>query len=113
MVALKKKTSITLPVLLCVMLALAALNPPGKAQERPLITSEEVEANLRGIREQLSRFLDFNSTTNPALMINNADWLCNLKMLDFLRDIGKYFSVNDSKRIRKAKAGSGRRVVLY
>ena len=69
-------------------------DPSGKAQERPLITSEEVEANLRGIREQLSRFLDFNSTTNPALMINNADWLCNLKMLDFLRDIGKYFSVN-------------------
>lgn len=69
-------------------------DPSGKAQERPLITSEEVEANLQGIKEQLSRFLDFNSSLNPAKMVNNADWLCNIRMLDFLRDVGKYFTVN-------------------
>lgn len=69
-------------------------DPSGKAQERPLMTEEDVEANLQGIREQLSRFLDFNSRTNPAVMVNNADWLCTISMLDFLRDVGKYFTVN-------------------
>jgi tyrosyl-tRNA synthetase len=69
-------------------------DPSGKAQERPLMTSEEVESNLQGIKEQLSHFLDFNSSTNPAKMVNNADWLCNISMLDFLRDVGKYFTVN-------------------
>jgi tyrosyl-tRNA synthetase len=69
-------------------------DPSGKAQERPLITSEEVDANLLGIKDQLSHFLDFNSSINPAIMINNADWLCSLGLLDFLRDAGKYFTVN-------------------
>jgi len=69
-------------------------DPSGKTLERPLITKEQVEANLSGIREQLSRFLDFDSRKNPAMMINNADWLCTISLLDFLRDIGKYFSVN-------------------
>lgn len=69
-------------------------DPSGKTQERRLMTSEEVEANLQGIKEQLSRFLDFNSKTNPAMMVNNADWLCTISMLDFLRDVGKYFTVN-------------------
>jgi len=69
-------------------------DPSGKAQERPLLTKEQAEANLEGIKEQLSRFLDFKSKTNPAIMVNNADWLCTIPMLDFLRDVGKYFSVN-------------------
>jgi tyrosyl-tRNA synthetase len=69
-------------------------DPSGKSQERPLLTKEQVEENLRGIREQLGRFLDFNSKTNPAIMVNNADWLCTVPMVDFLRDVGKYFSVN-------------------
>jgi tyrosyl-tRNA synthetase len=69
-------------------------DPSGKTLERPLMTKEEVETNLLGIREQLSRFLDFNSKTNPAIMVNNADWLCTISLLDFLRDVGKYFSVN-------------------
>jgi tyrosyl-tRNA synthetase len=69
-------------------------DPSGKAQERPLITGEQVEANLLGIREQLSRFLDFNCTTNPARLINNAEWLTSVSLISFLRDIGKYFTVN-------------------
>lgn len=69
-------------------------DPSGKAQERPLLTKEQAEANLEGIKEQLSRFLDFKSKTNPAIMVNNADWLCTIPLIDFLRDIGKYFSVN-------------------
>jgi len=69
-------------------------DPSGKVQERPLLLKEQAEANLEGIKEQLSRFLDFKSKPNPAIMVNNADWLCTIPMLDFLRDVGKYFSVN-------------------
>ena len=69
-------------------------DPSGKTQERPLITKEDVEANLAGIREQLSRFLDFDSKVNPAKMFNNADWLGTISTLDFLRDVGRYFTVN-------------------
>ena len=69
-------------------------DPSGKTQERPLMTKEELNDNLEGIREQLSRFLDFNAKTNPAMMVNNADWLCTINLTDFLRDIGKHFSIN-------------------
>ena len=69
-------------------------DPSGKTQERPLITKEDVEANLQGIKEQLNRFLDFDSKVNRAIMVNNADWLYTLSMLDFLRDVGRYFTVN-------------------
>ncbi len=69
-------------------------DPSGKSQERPLLTKEQVEANLEEIREQLSRFLDFKAKTNPAMMVNNADWLGSIPVLDFLREVGKYFSVN-------------------
>ncbi len=69
-------------------------DPSGKTLERRLITKEEVVANLDGIKEQLRRFLDFGHKTNPALMVNNADWLTTTSVTDFLRDIGKHFSVN-------------------
>lgn len=69
-------------------------DPSGKTQERPLMTKEEVQANLEGIKEQLKRFLDFESKTNPAIMVNNADWLTKISVTDFLRDVGKHFSVN-------------------
>ena len=69
-------------------------DPSGKTLERRLITKEEVIANLDGVKEQLRRFLDFNNKTNPALMVNNADWLTTTSVTDFLRDIGKHFSVN-------------------
>ena len=68
-------------------------DPGGKSIERPLMSKEETDTNAEGIREQLSRFLDFNSKTNPAIMVNNADWLCTINLTDFLRDIGKHFSV--------------------
>jgi tyrosyl-tRNA synthetase len=69
-------------------------DPSGKTQERRLLTREEVEANIEGIKEQLSRFLDFDSKTNPAVMVNNVDWLDSVSVLDFFRDVGKHFSVN-------------------
>ncbi len=69
-------------------------DPSGKTQERQLLSREQIEHNLQGIREQLSRFLDFQARANPARLVNNADWLAPLDLLGFLRDIGKHFTVN-------------------
>jgi tyrosyl-tRNA synthetase len=69
-------------------------DPSGKDQERQLLTKEKAEENLAGIRSQLEHFLDFDASENPALMVNNLEWLGDLKTVDFLRDIGKHFSVN-------------------
>jgi len=69
-------------------------DPSGKCDERQLLTAEQVEENLVGIKEQLSRFLDFDCGENSALLLNNADWLCSIPLMDFLRDIGKHFTVN-------------------
>ena len=69
-------------------------DPSGKTAERQLLTREKVQENLDGIREQLSRFLDFDSEENGAMVIDNGDWLCSISLIDFLRDIGKHFTVN-------------------
>jgi tyrosyl-tRNA synthetase len=69
-------------------------DPSGKAQERSLLTLDDVEANARGIHAQLERFLDFETKGNPARMRNNVDWLGRTNVLAFLRDVGKHFSVN-------------------
>jgi len=69
-------------------------DPSGKSSERNLLSPEILEANLAGIQSQLRRLLDFESTTNPALLVNNVDWVRPMSVLDFLRDIGKHFSVN-------------------
>ena len=70
-------------------------DPSGKTQERQLLTVEKVEENLAGIRSQLERFLDFDETKdNCARMVNNAEWLTTIPLTDFLRDIGKHFTVN-------------------
>ncbi len=68
-------------------------DPSGKSEERNLLSAEEVERNAAAIGEQLSRFLDF-SGGNAATMVNNADWFRPVRLLDFLRDFGKHFSVN-------------------
>ncbi len=69
-------------------------DPSGKATERKLITREEVEANVGSIKKQLAHFLDFEVKANPARVLNNADWLLNLNLVNFLRDIGKHFTIN-------------------
>jgi tyrosyl-tRNA synthetase len=69
-------------------------DPSGKTAERQLMTVEQVDANLAGIRAQLAKVLDFDAAPNPARIVNNADWLRPLNYLDFLRDIGKCFTVN-------------------
>ena len=70
-------------------------DPSGKTKERQLLTAAQVEENLTGIREQLAPFLDFEAKANPARIINNADWLGPISMMEFLRDVGKYFTVNN------------------
>lgn len=69
-------------------------DPSGKTQERHLLTTEQVDQNLEGIKGQLSRFLDFNAQPNAAKIVNNAEWLVPINMMEFLRDVGKYFTVN-------------------
>ncbi|HVB73747.1 MAG TPA: tyrosine--tRNA ligase [Ktedonobacteraceae bacterium] len=69
-------------------------DPSGKTQERQLLSKEQIAINIEGIRGQLGRFLDFENKTNPALLLNNADWLTTISMVDFLRDVGKHFTVN-------------------
>src|SRR5687768_14428444 len=68
-------------------------DPSGKASERQLNTLQTVEENARGLRSQLERFLDFTGS-NAAEMRNNADWLRPLGAIEFMRDIGKHFTVN-------------------
>jgi len=67
-------------------------DPSDRAAERPMLSVEEIQRNLAGIREQFGRYIDLSG--GRALMINNADWLLNLKWIEFLRDVGRYFSVN-------------------
>jgi tyrosyl-tRNA synthetase len=69
-------------------------DPSGKNEERSLNTTEIVEQWVSRIRKQLEKFLDFDTTANPAVMVNNLDWTAPLSAIDFLRDIGKHFSVN-------------------
>ena len=69
-------------------------DPSGKTAERQLLTKEKAAENAEGIRAQLEHFLDFEARSNPARMRNNHDWLGGLALVDFLRDIGKHFSVN-------------------
>lgn len=69
-------------------------DPSGKNEERSLNSSEVVEQWVERIREQVSKFLDFEAPTNPAHVVNNLDWTAPMSAIEFLRDIGKHFSVN-------------------
>ncbi len=87
-------------------------DPSGKQAERTLQTREMVAANTAAIRKQLERWLDFAPGPTGALMVDNAEWLCDVKLLEFLRDVGKHFSVNemvkrDSVRTRLEERDQG------
>jgi tyrosyl-tRNA synthetase len=69
-------------------------DPSGKTQERQLLTREVLASNIAKVKEQLRRLLDFETKTNPARLLDNASWTEPVSYLDFLRDIGKHFSVN-------------------
>jgi tyrosyl-tRNA synthetase len=70
------------------------IGDPKPTTERTLLSAEQVEKNVAGIRTQLARFLDFESTTAPARLVNNAEWLTKLGAIEFMRDVGKHFAVN-------------------
>jgi tyrosyl-tRNA synthetase len=69
-------------------------DPSGKSAERALLSVEDVQRNAAGIRGQLERLLDFSAGPSTARLVNNAEWLTTISAMEFLRDIGKYFSVN-------------------
>ncbi len=69
-------------------------DPSGKTELRSMLTPEKIEENLNGIKGQLSRFIRFGEDGNDGQMLNNADWLKDYLYIDFLRDVGKHFSVN-------------------
>ncbi|MDR1483649.1 MAG: tyrosine--tRNA ligase [Planctomycetaceae bacterium] len=87
-------------------------DPSGKSEERNLITKEQVEYNIKCIKNQIFRFLRFDHSPTGALLVNNADWFSQFSYIDFLRDVGKHFSVNvmmskESVRLRLSNSDSG------
>jgi tyrosyl-tRNA synthetase len=86
-------------------------DPSGKSEERNLLTPEVLQANLRAVKGQLERLLDFGGS-NPAKLVDNYDWTKDVRFLEFLRDIGKHFSINamikkDSVKDRLEREGAG------
>jgi tyrosyl-tRNA synthetase len=69
-------------------------DPSGKSVERPLLPPEQIRENLQRQRDQVARFLDFDPGPAAALVLDNADWLVPARLVDFLRDVGKHFTVN-------------------
>jgi tyrosyl-tRNA synthetase len=69
-------------------------DPSGKTQERQLLTKEILDRNIASVKVQLAKLLDFETKQNPARVVDNAGWTQNISFLEFLRDIGKHFSVN-------------------
>ncbi len=82
-------------------------DPSGKSSERNLLTREQLDHNVASIKAQLARMIDFEAATNPARLVDNADWTAPLSFLEFLRDVGKHFPISamlakDSVRSRLA-----------
>jgi tyrosyl-tRNA synthetase len=80
-------------------------DPSGKDESRKILTEEDIESNLAGIRTVFAKFLKFGDGNGGAIMANNADWLNSLNYVDFLREVGRHFSVNrmlafDSVKLR-------------
>ena len=69
-------------------------DPSFRSEERPLLSPEEIDANVSGIRTAFAKYMEFGGGPSDALMLNNLDWLRGLNYLDFLRDVGRHFSVN-------------------
>jgi tyrosyl-tRNA synthetase len=87
-------------------------DPSGKSAERQLLTTEVLEGNIAKVKEQLRRLLDFDVKTNPARLVDNASWTKDVTLLEFLREVGKHFSVNmmvakESVRARMEDRDSG------
>ena len=83
-------------------------DPTGKTEMRKMMTKEEIDHNIKKIKNTLKVFLDFDGD-NPAIIVNNADWFKNMNYIDFMRDIGVHFNVNKmlSNEIYKNRIESG------
>jgi tyrosyl-tRNA synthetase len=79
-------------------------DPSGKPTERPLLSKEQIRDNVHRQRDQVARLLDFDSKDRRALVLNNADWLVEQRLVDFLRDVGKHFTVNIMLQKESVKA---------
>src|SRR3989454_1371025 len=79
-------------------------DPSGKAGERPLLSKEQIRENLQRQRDQMARFLEFGAGPTAALLLDNARWLGDQKLIDFLRDVGKHFTVNVMLQKESVKA---------
>ena len=79
-------------------------DPSGKAGERPLLSKEQIRENLQRQRDQMARFLQFGAGPTAALLLDNARWLGDQKLIDFLRDVGKHFTVNVMLQKESVKA---------
>ena len=80
-------------------------DPSGKDEARKLLTYDQIEANKQSLKATFAKFVDFDRGANAAIMIDNAEWLAPLNYIDFLRDVGRHFSVNrmlamDSVKLR-------------
>lgn len=69
-------------------------DPSGKSAERNLLDEETLSKNIKGVKNQLMRFLEFDSGENAAILVNNFDWMKNISLIDFVRDTGKHITVN-------------------
>jgi len=69
-------------------------DPSGKSSERPLLSKEQIRENVQRQRDQVARFLEFGAGKTAALLLDNAKWLVEQRLVDFLRDVGKHFTVN-------------------
>jgi tyrosyl-tRNA synthetase len=69
-------------------------DPSFRAEERPLLSPAQIDANIAGMQKVFARYLSYGAGPSDAIMLNNAEWLDSLNYLDFLRDIGRHFSVN-------------------
>jgi tyrosyl-tRNA synthetase len=79
-------------------------DPSGKQSERPLLSGEQIRENVRRQRDQLARLFDFDAKETRVLVLNNADWLVGQRLVEFLRDVGKHFSVNVMLQKESVKA---------
>jgi tyrosyl-tRNA synthetase len=84
-------------------------DPSGKSSERPLLSKDQIRENIQRQRDQTARLLDFGAGPDAALLLDNAKWLSPLALIDFLRDIGKHFTVNVmlQKESVQARLGAG------
>jgi tyrosyl-tRNA synthetase len=79
-------------------------DPSGKTEERQLLTRDRLDHNIAQIKQQLASLLDFESKTNPARLVDNASWTNHVTFIEFLRDIGKHFSVNQMMQKESVRA---------